>query len=126
MDDEGPVGGHEEFDDDCGRFGGIHNRVISRRISVKENDGMTSRSDDGGIGRGAYRGGQMGASEDDEDDVKNERRDFVHDQPYSTHPSIMLDHTPTSITRGRLGPIMNFHRMQSNIDSATNIGGIDE
>ena len=84
---------------------------------------MTSRSEDGlYANRGGLHGGRIGCpSEDDEMDVMNEHRDLVADPPLSTHPSIYLDHTPTHA--GRMGPIMNFHTIRSNYDTATNNGG---
>lgn len=67
--------GADEYDEDRQ---GNHTRVISRRISVKD-DGMTSRSEDGGYAGRGIHGGHLGASEDDEDDVRNEGRDYVDD-----------------------------------------------
>lgn len=77
---------------------------------------MTCRSEDGGIyGHHHNPTPQLGSDEDDSD-MREENEDQVDYQPQSTIPSVLLDHTPTSLRNGING-IMRFDRLPSQRDS---------
>ena len=57
------------------------------------------------------RGGHHQDDEEDYDEAENE--DQVDEQPLSTHPSVLFEHTPTNLRR----PVIRFNRIQSNRES---------
>lgn len=107
------------FEDTQQDFSGEEKQAHSKRLSVKD-DAMTSRSDDGKYnfgGRSNRHRNQLeheANSDENDDEVERENQDYVDDRPLSTRPSVMYDHTPTSMSKGLVNM---FHRLHSNRDS---------